>query len=125
MGHSAKNQQIQNFKKTIYGFRELLGRRFSDPYVQQEMKTLPFTLVGKKNGSIGIKVGHYMASYSACSDIVQTCNTVLFLQVKNGNEEKIYSPEQITAMMFTYLKKIAEKDLGKPVADCVISVCNV
>lgn len=56
MGHSAKNQQIMNFKNTIYGFRDLIGRKFSDPYVQQEIKNLPFSVVCQKNDEIGIKV---------------------------------------------------------------------
>ncbi len=43
-------------------------------------------------------------------------------QVTGGEGEQVYSPPQITAMMLTYLKKVAEKSLGKPVADCVISV---
>ena len=37
-------------------------------------------------------------------------------------ETSIFTPEQVMAMMLTYLKKTAEKALGKPVADCVISV---
>lgn len=56
MGHSAKNQHIMNYKNTIYGFRGLLGRKFSDPYVQQEMKNFPFDIVAQKNDAIGIKV---------------------------------------------------------------------
>ena len=58
MGQSAKNQHILNYKNTIYGFRDLLGRKFSDPYVQQEMKNLPFSIIPQKNDSIGIKVGY-------------------------------------------------------------------
>ena len=58
MGHSAKNQQIMNYRNTIYGFRDLLGRKFSDPNVQQEIKSLPFEIVGQKNDAIGIKVSH-------------------------------------------------------------------
>ncbi len=34
----------------------------------------------------------------------------------------MFSPEQVTAMMLTYLKKVAEKALERPVVDCVISV---
>ena len=47
------------------------------------------------------------------------------LQVTGGEGEQIYSPQQITGMMLTYLKKVAEKSLGKPVVDCVISVSLV
>lgn len=56
MGHSAKNQQVLNYKNTIYGFRDLLGRKFSDPYVQQEKQYLPFSIVLQENDTIGIKV---------------------------------------------------------------------
>lgn len=58
--------------------------------------------------------------------INQLCSVILTvndsLQVTGGEGEQVYSPQQITAMMLTYLKKVAEKSLGKPVADCVISV---
>jgi len=46
----------------------------------------------------------------------------LLLQVHYGDEDVVLSPEQVTATLLTYLKKTAEKALGKPVADCVISV---
>lgn len=36
--------------------------------------------------------------------------------------EQVFTPEQVTAMMLTYLKKVAENALEKPVADCVVSV---
>ncbi len=43
-------------------------------------------------------------------------------QVRYGDGQKVFTPEQITAMMLTYLKLVAEKALGKPVVDCVVSV---
>ncbi len=56
MGVSAKNQQIMNFKNTVYGFKILLGRKYSDPFVQNELKMLPFEVVQTENDKIGIKV---------------------------------------------------------------------
>ena len=56
MGISAKNQWIMNFKSTVFGFKVLLGRKFSDPYVQEEIKKLPFAVVQRPNDGIGIKV---------------------------------------------------------------------
>lgn len=56
MGVSAKNQQIMNFKNTIYAFKILLGRKYSDPFVQNELKMLPFDVVQAENNKIGIKV---------------------------------------------------------------------
>jgi len=97
MGLSAKNQMITNFRNTIWGFKTLVGRKFSDPFVQEEIKQFPFEVVQLPSDGIGIKV-HY------------------------GDEDVVLSPEQVTATLLTYLKKTAEKALGKPVADCVISV---
>lgn len=37
-------------------------------------------------------------------------------------EEKVFSIEQVTAMLLTKLKETAETALKKPVADCVVSV---
>lgn len=38
------------------------------------------------------------------------------------DEEKVFSIEQVTAMLLTKLKETAESALKKPVADCVVSV---
>lgn len=46
----------------------------------------------------------------------------LFPQVMYMEEEKVFSIEQVTAMLLTKLKETAEAALKKPVADCVISV---
>lgn len=40
-------------------------------------------------------------------------------------EEKVFSIEQVTAMLLTKLKETAENALKKPVADCVVSVSIV
>ena len=63
MGHSAKNQHVLNFKNTVYGFKNLLGRKFSDPYVQQEMKSLPFSIVAQRDDALGIKVMAHWITY--------------------------------------------------------------
>ena len=44
------------------------------------------------------------------------------LQVNYLDEEHVFSPEQITAMLFTKLKDISENALKTKVNDCVISV---
>ncbi len=43
-------------------------------------------------------------------------------QVMYMEEEKVFSIEQVTAMLLSKLKETAEAALKKPVADCVISV---
>ena len=48
--------------------------------------------------------------------------SALSSQVQHMGEECTFTPEQVMAMMLTYLKRVAEKTLEKPVADCVVSV---
>ena len=45
-----------------------------------------------------------------------------FPQVPYGDAPQLFSPEQVMAMLMTYLKKVAETALNKPVGDCVVSV---
>ncbi|KAE8749608.1 hypothetical protein FOCC_FOCC003596 [Frankliniella occidentalis] len=97
IGVAAKNQMVSNMKNTIHGFKRLLGRKFKDPFVQQEIKSLPFKVEETSNGNIGI-VANYL------------------------DENHTFSPEQITAMLFTKLKEISEGALKTKVNDCVISV---
>lgn len=49
-------------------------------------------------------------------------NDTVFLKVMYMEEEKVFSIEQVTAMLLTKLKETAEGALKKPVADCVVSV---
>lgn len=56
LGVAAKNQTVTNMKNTIHGFKRLLGRKFKDPHVQDELKFLPYNVVEQPDGSIGIKV---------------------------------------------------------------------
>ncbi|CAH0717215.1 unnamed protein product, partial [Brenthis ino] len=97
LGVAAKNQMVTNMKNTVFGFKRLLGRKFSDPHVQKELKHFPFKVEQRADGGIGIRVNYL-------------------------GEDNVFSPEQITAMLFTKLKDIATTALQTQVNDCVISV---
>ncbi|GAB1862009.1 Heat shock 70 kDa protein 4L [Camponotus japonicus] len=97
LGVAAKSQMVTNVKNTIHGFKRLLGRKYNDPQVQSELRLLPYKITPQADGSIGIHV-HYL------------------------EEEHVFSPQQITAMLFTKLKDISETALQTAVNDCVISV---
>lgn len=97
LGVAAKNQMVTNMKNTIHGFKRLLGRKYNDPQAQRELQMLPFKVTQLSNGGIGIHVQYL-------------------------GEEHVFSPEQITAMLFTKLKDISETALQTIVNDCVISV---
>uniref|UniRef100_A0A673N8D0 Heat shock 70 kDa protein 4-like n=1 Tax=Sinocyclocheilus rhinocerous TaxID=307959 RepID=A0A673N8D0_9TELE len=92
-----ETQVVTNCKNTVQGFKRFHGQAFSDPFVQNLKSSLVYDLSQMPSGTTGIKV-MYM------------------------EEEKVFSIEQITAMLLSKLKETAESALKKPVADCVISV---
>ena len=57
MGTSARNLMVMNPNSTIWGFKHLVGRAFSDPFVQRERQGLPFDLQETGKDGVGIKVG--------------------------------------------------------------------
>uniref|UniRef100_A0A8C9WPV4 Heat shock protein family A (Hsp70) member 4 n=1 Tax=Scleropages formosus TaxID=113540 RepID=A0A8C9WPV4_SCLFO len=94
-GAAAKSQV--HALNTVQGFKRFHGRAYSDPFVQSLKSSLVYDLVQMPTGATGIKV-MYM------------------------EEERVFSIEQITAMLLTKLKETAESALKKNVVDCVISV---
>ncbi|RVE64100.1 hypothetical protein OJAV_G00142870 [Oryzias javanicus] len=97
IGAAAKSQAVTNYKNTVQGFKRFHGRAFTDPYVLSTKSNLVYDLAQMPSGSTGLKV-MYM------------------------EEEKVFSVEQVTAMLLTKLKETAESALKKQVIDCVISV---
>jgi heat shock protein 1/8 len=93
VGAAAKNQVTGNLQNTIYDVKRLIGRKFSDKEVQQELPNLSYKVIRGKNGECVIVI---------------------------GNDE--YSPEQISAMILTYMKETAEAFLGHTVTRAVITV---
>ena len=96
IGDSAKNQASMNPTNTIYDAKRLIGRKFDESVVQDDMKTWPFKLVNE-----GDKPK---------------------FNVKYMNEEKTFFPEEISAMVLTKMKEIAEAYIGKDVTGAVITV---
>ncbi|XP_016416456.1 heat shock protein 105 kDa-like [Sinocyclocheilus rhinocerous] len=95
IGNAAKNQMITNTASTVSHFKRLHGRLFQDHSVQAEKASLPYDLVPLNDGKVGIKV--------------------MYL-------EHHFRIEQVTAMLLTKLKDIAEANLQKKVMECVISI---
>ncbi|KAL0076123.1 heat shock 70 kDa protein [Phycomyces blakesleeanus] len=96
IGDAAKNQYAANPERTVFDAKRLIGRRYKDKDVQSDMKHFPFKIVNK-NGAPNIKV-----------------------DVKN--EEKVFTPEEISGMILTKMKETAEAYLGKPVTHAVVTV---
>jgi heat shock protein 5 len=96
VGEAAKNQATINPENTIFDVKRLIGRRFSDPSVQKDRKLLPYKIIDK--------------------------DSVPYIEVKVRGETKIFSAEQISAMILERMKEVAEAYLGRPVKHAVITV---
>ena len=96
-GIAAKNQATHNYRNTIYSKKRLIGRRFSDPTVQADIKSWPFKVV-KGSGDRPV------------------------IQVSSRGETVTSSPEEISAKVLTEMKETAEEFLGRKVENAVITV---
>ena len=57
IGDLAKRQAVTNPKNTIFAVKRFIGRRFSDPEVQKELKRLPYETRERSDGGVEIKMG--------------------------------------------------------------------
>lgn len=97
VGEAAKNQAHLNPKRSVYVVKRLIGRAFEDKEVQRDAKWLPYDIINKAGKP--------------------------YVRVKvQGGEEKSLSPEEISAMILTKMKEIAENYLGREVKHAVITV---
>lgn len=97
IGDAAKNQVAMNASNTVFDAKRLIGRRFSDPVVQADMKHWPFTVVQGPGGKP-------------------------LIQVNFKGETKTFAPEEISSMVLIKMREIAEAYLGKEVKNAVITV---
>ena len=97
IGDAAKNQVAMNPENTIFDAKRLIGRKFSEQCIQNDMKHWPFKVIrGDGNKPI--------------------------FEVTYKGETKTFSPEEISAMILTKMKEVAENYLGETVTDAVITV---
>lgn len=96
IGDAAKNQVAMNPSNTVFDAKRLIGRRFEDSSVQADMKHWPFDVVSD-GGKPKIRVDY-------------------------KGESKSFYPEEISSMVLTKMKEIAEAYLGKTVTNAVVTV---
>ena len=94
VGDAAKNQAVLNPGNTIFDAKRLIGRKFNDQTVQDDMKHWPFKVVSE-GGKPKIR-----AEYKG--------------------ESKTFAPEELSSMVLTKMKETAESFLGRPVTEAVI-----
>ncbi|KAA8542005.1 hypothetical protein F0562_023157 [Nyssa sinensis] len=97
IGDAAKNQVAMNPSNTVFDAKRLIGRRFSDPSVQSDMKHWPFKVVAGPGDK-----------------------PMIVVQYKG--EEKQFSAEEISSMVLTKMKETAEAFLGHTVKNAVVTV---
>jgi heat shock protein 1/8 len=97
IGDPAKNQASGNVLNTLFDVKRIIGRKFVDPIVQQEIKTYPFKV--EENKSTG--------------------GCVIHATVKG--EAKTFSPEEISAMILGKMKETVETYTGHEMKNCVIT----
>jgi len=97
IGDAAKNQVAKNPNNTVFDAKRLIGRKFSDPIVQKDMKLWPFTVeAGPDDKPV--------------------------IVVKFKGETKRFHPEEISSMVLTKMKETAEAFLGQTVKNAVVTV---
>src|SRR5260221_396359 len=93
VGDVAKRQMVLKPFETIYSVKRLMGRKFSDPSVQRDMKLLPYKIKAGRDDMAVVEV-----------------------------DGKTYTPQEISAMILQKIKADAEAYLGDKVIKAVITV---
>merc|ERR1712039_1114220 len=93
VGKSAKNQAITNPKRTIFGAKRLIGRRYEDKIVQKDKNLVPFDIIESENGDAWFLV-----------------------------DKKKIAPPQVSAEILREMKKTAENYTGGKIDSAVITV---
>jgi len=93
VGTPAKRQAVTNPANTIGATKRLIGRRFDDKAVQEDMKTQSYKIVKSSNGDAWVEA-----------------------------QGKLYSPSQMGAFVLTKMKDTAASFLGTNINDAVVTV---
>ncbi len=95
-GDAARSVAATNPLNTIFDVKRLIGRNFDDPEVQRDRKLLPYKIV-EHDGKP-------------------------FIKAKVNGEDKLMSPEEISAMVLTKMRQVAEDYLGEKIEKAVVTV---
>ncbi|CAN90159.1 molecular chaperone DnaK [Sorangium sp. So ce327] len=93
VGQVARRQAVTNPQNTIYAVKRLMGRKFTAPEVSKQISLAPYK-------------------------IVEAPNSDAWVEVKGRN----YSPPEISAVILGQMKQVAERFLGEPVTEAVVTV---
>lgn len=92
-GLIAKRQGVTNPKNTVYQIKRFIGHTFDEAGVEKDRKSVPFEMRKSTNGGIEVLMG-----------------------------DKWFTPEEVSAMILSKLKRDAEAKIGEPITQAVITV---
>jgi len=93
VGQTAKRQAVTNPENTVFGVKRLIGRKYSSPEVQNDIKVLPYEIIKASNADAHVSI-----------------------------RGKGYSPAEISAMILQKMRETAEEYLGEKVTEAVVTV---
>ncbi len=93
VGLIARRQAVTNPKNTVYQIKRFIGHNFEEEFVKKDKASVPYEMRKSATGGIEVQMG-----------------------------DKWYTPEEISAMILGKLKADAEKRLGEPITEAVITV---
>ncbi|CAG2101380.1 unnamed protein product [Medioppia subpectinata] len=96
VGEEAKDNLLGSRRQIIYSAKRMIGRQFDDPKITEYSENWPFNVIDIE-GAAGVEV-----------------------EVDSESCQKL--PEEVSADVLRKMKEIAERDLGHPVLDAVITV---
>lgn len=96
IGEAAKSMVASNPTNTVFDAKRLIGQNFNDEKVQADMKHFTYNVIDKDGKP--------------------------FIEVEFKGEKKVFAPEEISSMVLTKMKEIAEAYLGETVENAVITV---
>ena len=93
VGLIARRQAVTNPQNTVYQIKRFIGHTFDEANVQKDKSAVPFEMQKSSTGGIEVKMG-----------------------------DTWHTPEAVSAMILGKLKADAEKRLGEPITQAVITV---
>jgi molecular chaperone DnaK len=93
VGQAAKRQAVTNPANTVYAVKRLMGQKFAQPEVTRQAETAPFRITAAPNGDAWIHAG--------------------------GRD---MSPPEVSAMILTTMREVAEDFLSEKVTEAVVTV---
>ncbi|RDX70269.1 Heat shock cognate 70 kDa protein, partial [Mucuna pruriens] len=97
IGDAAKNQAATNPENTVFDVKRLIGRRYSDPIIENDLRLWPFKVIADSDDKPMIVVNY-------------------------KGQEKHLSAEEVSSMVLTKMREIAEAYLETPVKNAVVTV---